>query len=279
MVDGNENAGSVWSAAEIDLIVAEYFWMLEAELEGRGFNKRERNRGLRELIQRSHASIEFKHRNISAVLAELGRPWIAGYKPGANYQRVLIDGVERYMDSHRDFLDLGTVAVPPAAEADIIFEEAPVEQSLDFRNDPAMKRLVAKFDPAGRDARNRALGKQGEERVFRSEIARLTAAGRHDLAAKVIWIAEEFGDGAGYDIHSFSVDGSERLLEIKTTLGRKTTPFLLTENEKCVSEERAEVYRIVRVFDFARQPRAFKLAPPWGGQLVLRPSIYRASFS
>lgn len=278
MVDGDEVAGSVWSPGEIDLIVAEYFWMLEQELAGRGFNKRERNRGLREFVHRSHASIEFKHRNISAVLAELGHPWIAGYKPGANYQRVLTDGVERYLDERRGMLDYVPSVERSTAYRQIIIEEPPQPLSLDPRSDAATRRLVAKFDPAARDARNRALGKQGEAQVFQAEVERLSAAGRNDLASKVIWTAEELGDGAGYDILSFAINGSERLLEVKTTLGRKNTPFFLTHNEKCVSEERPEVYRIVRLFDFAHQPRAFRLAPPWDQHFLLRPSVYLASF-
>jgi hypothetical protein len=46
--------------------------------------------------------VEFKHQNISAVLEELGLPWIPGYKPKRNYQRALLDGIDRYLSVHRD---------------------------------------------------------------------------------------------------------------------------------------------------------------------------------
>lgn len=63
-----------WTETEIDLIVADYFAMLGVEIEGRPFNKAERNRALQEVLARSRGSIEFKHQNISAVMLGLGQP-------------------------------------------------------------------------------------------------------------------------------------------------------------------------------------------------------------
>ena len=93
-----------WSETEIDLIVADYFAMLGAEIEGRPFNKAERNRALQEVLPRSRGSIEFKHQNISAVMLGLGQPWVTGYKPAANFQNALVDGVLRWLDTHSDWL-------------------------------------------------------------------------------------------------------------------------------------------------------------------------------
>lgn|SRR5690554_611425 len=87
--------GSDWSEREIDQIVADYFVMLGAELEGRPFSEAEHNRTLQNRIDRGRGSIEFKHQNISAVMLGLGQPWITGYKPAANFQNALIDGVRR----------------------------------------------------------------------------------------------------------------------------------------------------------------------------------------
>ena len=94
----------VWSETEIDLIVADYFAMVSAELAGQPFNKAERNRALQQLISRSRGSIEFKHQNISAVMLGLGQPWIEGYKPAANFQNALVDGVLRWLNAHPDWL-------------------------------------------------------------------------------------------------------------------------------------------------------------------------------
>ena len=89
--------GTDWTDREIDLIVADYFDMLGLELRGETFVKAQRNAALQELTGRSRGSIEFKHQNISAVLFRLCMRWIDGYKPMANSQRALVDGVERYL--------------------------------------------------------------------------------------------------------------------------------------------------------------------------------------
>ena len=60
-----------------------------------------------------------------------------------------------------------------------------------------MLHIARKFDVAGRDERNRALGRAGEESVLAHERASLRSAGRDDLAHKVRWVSEEDGDGAG----------------------------------------------------------------------------------
>jgi hypothetical protein len=80
---------SDWTRDEVELIVAEYFAMLEAELSGQAVNKAERNRRLQKELGRSKGSIEFTHANISAVLLNLGDlPYIDGYKPRSNYQQL-----------------------------------------------------------------------------------------------------------------------------------------------------------------------------------------------
>ena len=63
-----------------------------------------------------------------------------------------------------------------------------------------MLRVARKFDVAGRDERNRALGRAGEERMPEHKRASLRLAGRNDLVRKVRWVSEEDGDGAGYDM-------------------------------------------------------------------------------
>ena len=115
-----------------------------------------------------------------------------------------------------------------------------------------LDRLVRKFDAARRDARARALGEEGESFLFQAEQNRLSEIGRDDLAGKVRWVAKEDGDGAGYDILSFSRYGDERWLEVKTTNGPATTPFWITENERRVSEDRPDVFRLARLYDFSR---------------------------
>lgn len=92
------------------------------------------------------------------------------------------------------------------------------------------------------------------------------------------WVSAEDGDGAGYDIRSFDPAGAERLIEVKTTTGHKQTPFFISENERAFSEERPDAFRLVRLFDFARQPRAFELTPPLDEAVLLKAATWRAQF-
>ena len=278
-INNVDPSGTDWSDREIDLIVADYFRMLRMELLREPYVKSRRNTALQEVTGRSRGAIEYKHQNISAVLQRLGRPWIPGYKPMANVQKSLIEGVERILDSQDDIFSLqDNQESDIAEEAAVFFEPAPVLRAEDAAESIALERLVRKFDPAERDARNRVLGKQGEERILQSERARLRDAGRPDLARKVRWVSEEIGDGAGFDVLSFNLSSSARLLEVKTTSGHQLTPFYLTENERQLSAERPDEFRLVRLYDFLRSPRAFELTPPLEQSVVLRPTNYRASF-
>jgi hypothetical protein len=272
--------GSDWSDGEIDLIVADYFDMLRHELSRTPYVKSHHNRALQELTGRAHGSIERKHQNISAVLVRIGRPWIVGYKPLANFQNALIDGIGRYLALHDE-----PVPVPAAPAVRAFADPAtlwigppPTPREEDKAETPSLARLVRKFDPAERDARNRQLGRDGERLAFERERLHLISAGREDLAKRVEWTSEVRGDGAGFDIRSFDANGAERFLEVKTTNGASLTPFFLSENERSFSEERPDAFRLLRLYSFASMPAGFELMPPLHERLTLSPTNYRASF-
>jgi hypothetical protein len=270
--------GTDWSDRDVDLIVADYFVMLRMELAGQRFVKSHRNAALQELTGRSRQSIEYKHANISAVLERLGFPTIFGYKPRRKFQGALIDGVARYLASN-DGVTFQILAQDYDDEpSDALIFEAPPLHIVEPPAPPQLNRLVRKYDPAERDARNRALGVKGEERVLFAERHRLLSINREDLARKIRWVAQEDGDGAGYDIKSFEANGAERLIEVKTTVGSARTPFYLSRNELAFSEERPEAFKLVRLYDFARTPKAFEMVPPLSGHVHLQPITYQASF-
>ncbi|HEY3639126.1 MAG TPA: DUF3883 domain-containing protein [Rhizomicrobium sp.] len=279
MVDGDPT-GTIWTDQENDLIVADYFNMLGQELAHEPYSKTQHFTEIQRLTRRTKGSIERKHQNISAVLRKLGLPWIFGYKPLVNYQNALIAAIERHLSLGGVPSFAGETAASGIAEASGLYlSPAPSLQQVTELETPALRHLITKFDPAARDARNRVLGKRGEELALAFEQARLRDAGRSDLARKVDWIAESQGDGAGFDILSFTESGEERLLEVKTTTGYAQTPFFLSANEHMLSEERPKHFRIFRLYDFAREPKAFEIAPPLSEALHLRTASYRASFS
>src|SRR6185312_6263477 len=249
---------------------------LNDEMAGVPYNKAGHNRFLRDEIDRSKNSIEFKHRNISAVLVQLGLPRIVGYFPAENYQRAIITAIDRYLSKSPVALHPEATLGGVAERASLFVGTPPPLLPIAPRR-PEIERLVRKFNPVERDFRNRKLGREGEELVFHFERQRLQQHDRPDLASKVKWISEELGDGAGYDILSFDAKGKERLLEVKTTVGADVTPFYITRNELSVAAERPDAFRLCRVFDFSAHPRMFELTPPLENFVHLAPLSYEAS--
>ena len=271
-------SGTVWQDDELDLIVADYFAMLSAELSGKAYVKSRHSAALMATIGRSHRSVEFKHQNISVALDELGMPWIPGYKPKLNYQNAIFDAIERYLNGHPSTLQPAPKpqTAPPVSSE--IFVTPPELTAARKRIPVRLRQLVAKFDPVERDFRNRSLGKAGESFVVDLERKRLKEANRADLARKVRWTAVEDGDGFGYDVSSFNLGGHPQFIEVKTTNGSCRTPFFLTRNECDVAMQRPKEWQIYRVHLFATDPRIFTIAPPLEATVKLSPETWRASF-
>jgi len=277
MVADEEKLGKPWRNDELDSIMVDYFAMLADDLAGIPYVKSHHSAALMTRIGRTHRSVEFKHQNISAVLEELGMPWIPGYKPKRNYQNAIFDAIDRYLTQHPALFE-ATPHAPEVPKVPNVFVDAPTRAISDVKVPERLERLVRKFDPVERDHRNRTLGKAGEEFVVQIERARLLKINRDDLARKIRWVAAEDGDGAGYDVLSFDTTGRERLIEVKTTNGAARTPFYLSRNECELAEERPNDWHIYRVHLFAKNPRIFTIAPPLKAMLNLRPESWRASF-
>lgn len=270
-----------WSSAENDAVVAAYFAMLSEELSGRRCNKAERNRALQQKTGRSRGAIEFKLCNVSAACVGLGLPIIRGYQPRLNFQMCLAEAASRWLARHPEWeLALHRKEAGQVAELSALF----VGVAPTLRNAPPpdeleqMHQVARHFDVAGRDKRNRALGQAGEERVFHHERQSLRQNGRDDLAERVRWVSQEDGDGAGYDIASFTAEGRERLIEVKTTNGWERTPFHVSRNELEVADERRDDWYLFRLYEFAREPKAFELRPPLDAHVSLTATSFQASF-
>lgn len=278
-----------WSESEVTAIVADYFDMLRLELVEQPYSKTEhRNRLAPKLNDRSKASIEFKHSNISGVLVARGLPYIDGYKPLGNYQRLLVQGVDRYLNEHDGFFENLQNAVrvdPPSAPpaqvvaALTLFDSPP--ESIPRHSEPTrpwLSRRGRKVDFARRDAENRRLGRMGEQWVVDLEKRRLTELGRDDLATRVEWVADLYGDGLGYDIRSFDHEQDrERKIEVKTTGLGKYFPFLVTANEVRCSEDIPDEFHLYRVFSFSTSPRLYDLPGALTQTCDLTPKIFAAA--
>jgi hypothetical protein len=258
-----------WSREEVEAAVADYLEMLHAERAGIPYNKSEHRRTLARLLNaRSDGSIERKHQNISAVLIELGMPYVEGYKPLRNYQQLLFEVVAAQVENRPDLrAALSAEAIRPATlpTVDDILNAlvAPPKESARepiytrVRESPVVRLAV---DYLALEASNRSLGVAGEELAVRFEQARLAAANQERLAAAVERVSATRGDGVGFDVLSFDVDGRERFVEVKTTAYGPATPFFVTRNEITVSQRSAAKYHLYRIFGFRTQPRLYQKA-------------------
>lgn len=280
-------AGDDWQREEVELIVADYLAMLLQELAGQSYSKAAHRRQLpHRLTVRSEDSIEFKHANISAVMLELGYPYISGYQPRSNFQRdLLTETVERQVRHHPQLDDLALSAVERPAvaseHADFtrVLSEAPRAEHAVRESSPAYLQKPVKRDYFAREAQNRSLGAAGELFALSFERWRLVQQGAGQLADKVRHVSVEEGDGLGYDIRSFDVDGRERFIEVKTTGFGERTPFYVSANEARFARDHQDNFRLYRLFDFRSAARLFELAGPIEQHCLLDAVTFRASFA
>lgn len=270
-----------WSKVEVERVVADYFAMLRLELLGQQYSKTEHRRKLMPgLNGRRDQSVEFKHANISAILVEMQLPYIDGYKPRGNYQKLLRQGVEEFILAHPQFFsDLLNAPLlnPTAAAAAKDDPFVPPPERSTVPTEPKLPPTLPRIDFALRDAQNRKLGQLGEEWVLGVERTRLLAQRRDDLAKRVEWVSSSRGDGLGYDIVSFNhEDDSERHVEVKTTSLGKFFPFYVSSNEVRVSESEPDRYHLYRVFCFGRDPKVFVLKGALTETCRLQPTQFRA---
>jgi hypothetical protein len=101
-----------------------------------------------------------------------------------------------------------------------------------------------------REIQNTKLGYLGELFILKNEINYLLECGKKDLAERVSHVSKEQGDGLGYDILSFDINGNEKKIEVKTTRGKIDRPFYITRNELNCSIDNSKNYHLFRLFDF-----------------------------
>jgi hypothetical protein len=279
-----------WSREEVEATVADYFDMLTMQLTGQQYSKTDHRRKLQRLLShRSEGAIERKHQNISAILIELNCPWIPGYKPLGNYQALLFDVVEGRLKNSSIFDEAALAAVQmPAAVpkindfANLVVEPPRLSHSAREARSASsvwLSRSAARRDYLEREARNSSLGLAGEKFVVQYERWRLSSLGELKLSKKIEHVSVTQGDGLGFDVLSFDVNGREKLIEVKTTSFGRETPFFITRNEVALSQSKANLFHIYRLFDFRKEPRLFSFRGPVERHCNLDPVTYQARFS
>ncbi|MBK1613668.1 hypothetical protein CKO44_09315 [Rubrivivax gelatinosus] len=275
--------GEDWSEEEVDATVEAYFRMLALEAQASAYRKTDFNAELRQRLRgRSKASVELKFQNVSAVLHALNLPFVPGYKPRGNTQLLLRKAVQRFLLENAAWVATIADAMEDARPVNarpfqaVLVEQPQVENVV--VPDLGRVRLPRKIDFAGRDQANRKLGRAGEQWVLEYEQARLNQVGRPDLFARVDWVSDRLGDGAGFDIQSYEETNAPRYIEVKTTNAGHASAFIVSRNELEFSKEAGEQFVLYRLFEFRRSPRLYMLRGDVSQHVALEPLDYRAAF-
>jgi hypothetical protein len=121
-----------------------------------------------------------------------------------------------------DQVDAGTLSIENVKDF--------VPRSFSKRNSAGVGGAL--YEKPRRSKNADAIGKIGEEQVFRWEKERLSKEARPDLAEKVIWHREDPDNRTpGWDITSYEIDGSEIFIEVKSSNQKVIKDVELTPKE------------------------------------------------
>ena len=103
--------------------------------------------------------------------------------------------------------------------------------------------------------KNKRIGDAGEELVLEHEKKFLEDNNMLHLVPKV----RKVKDGKGYDIRSYDINGNKKYIEVKTTTGINTRPFIMTDNEWEFMNQNADQYHLYRIYDFDKIEKRGKM--------------------
>lgn len=274
-----------WDKTEIELLLKDYFAMLALELKGEKYNKTEFRRNLLEkLPHRKKGAIEFKHQNVSAVMARSGLPYIKGYVPLYHLQQTLADLVTDFLSVNKwlreDFEHFACQSIKSEDLESVNFlkvkKEAPQINTKE-KLDKVRVRQVFKQNYLRLEQENKMTGDLGEKFAFEYEIWRLQNSVNPDLAKKVEWVSR-YDDGAGFDILSKREDGSDIFIEVKSTKLGKEAPFFFSKNENEFSEKNSADFHLYRVFSLNRNPKLYIQQGRFADFCKVEPVSFKGSF-
>ncbi len=272
-----------WTREEVILIVQDYFDMFRMELDHLPYNKAAHRRKLAPLLNNRDKAIEFKHQNISAVLAEMGQPYIWGYKPLPGYQQLLADEVAILLETNKSFfekefqrfVDESIALLAKKINFERIVDKAPTKKKR-IEKSPSFRPI--KINYLEQEQNNRNLGESGEQLVLDYERWNLTKAGKEKLANAVEWVSKDKGDGTGFDILSKHLNGKDKFIEVKTTKLQKETPIYFSRNEWKFAVIKDKDFFLYRVFNFKHNPQFFIKRGSYESFCDMQPQSFKGYF-
>lgn len=109
------------------------------------------------------------------------------------------------------------------------------------------------------NVKNKRIGDLGEIFVYKQEKKYLKDNGAKGLAKKIEHVAKTQGDGLGYDILSYDLNGDPKYIEVKTTKGNKNSTFFITRNELEKSKIKKDNYFLYRVYEYNEESEKGKI--------------------
>lgn len=264
-----------WTEEENEIIMADYFEMLLKEIMHEEFDANEHKLALEQkLTIRSTKSIESKYHAISAILDKNNFSYLSCYMPKGSYlanfeEKVLLKNVKAIM-AYKDKTPI--IAVTTENFQDFLVDPPDLEEKKKKGSNQK-----GKVDFYKNGLENKGLGNKGEEFALAIEKAKLMKAGKEDLIDKIVYVAQE-DDYAGYDIKSFSEEGKEIFIEVKTTNGNSSQPFFLSASEYRKATEFCEKYFIYRIYNINKNPKYFVLSVDKLDKLKMEAANYKISF-
>ncbi|VDG31923.1 hypothetical protein [Lactobacillus casei str. Zhang] [Lactiplantibacillus mudanjiangensis] len=135
---------------------------------------------------------------------------------------------------------------------------------------------INKPDYEKKERENSKIGFSGELLMLAYEKKQLVDANRPDLADKVQQVSETKGDGLGYDVISYSIEGEPKYIEVKTTANGINAPFYVTPNEIRISQKYQEAYELVRIYDLNGDCKFYRIIGDLSKKLRLTAQSYQA---
>lgn len=128
---------------------------------------------------------------------------------------------------------------------------------------------------------NKRIGDAGELWVIQYEKECLIRNGKPNLAKKIKHVSKDEGDGLGYDILSYSLDGMEKYIEVKTTKANFLKTFFITNNELQWSKQNPDNYFLYRLYHFrdSVSPAELKIISGDLSSICLMPVSYQVNFN
>lgn len=261
--------------------VRDYFALLEAQLKG--YRTESSRRRWWSAASADESTRRRHHGQISAILLGQGLPYVRSRPPLPTGSSDLRQAVADYLRNHPEVFTYMEAAVfrhePERDHSRDNLHAARIRRPPPYAGTAAASdtELLTGADFLAAEQRNRSLAQAGERFVIALEQHRLALAGLQKYADAIEHTSADTGDRAGYDIQSWTEDGSPLFIRVKTTRFGPETPCYLTTHELALARAEGPRYAVYRVFDYADKPRVFVIPGPLEAHSQLAAVTYRAT--